>query len=93
MIEILHHGTYVYIYIYIHICSPPLRHAKMHILPIYPEQLLGNDCENPKIQKSSNPKKLQDSVDVNSFGCFAFWSLGFLDFWILEFWRFLILEF
>ena len=47
--------TYIHIYIYIYICSPPPRHAKMHNLPIYPEQLLGNDCENPKIQKSQNP--------------------------------------
>ena len=42
--------------LFICICSPPPRHAKMHILPIYPSQLLGNDCENPKIQKSKNLK-------------------------------------
>ena len=46
----------MYIYIYAH--PPPLRHAKMNILPIYPEQLLGNDCENLKIQKSKNTCKI-----------------------------------
>ena len=95
--------VYIYIHTYVQVykyaCSTPrLRHAEMHILPIYPEQLLGNDCENPKskdlkiqkpknpkmqrsknlkIQESKNPKiqkskKLQDYVDVKSFGVLDF---------------------
>ena len=48
--------------IYIYMLTPPVRHAKMHILAIYPEQLSGNDCENRKIQKSKNPK-VQKSKD------------------------------
>ena len=52
--------------------SPPLRHAKMHILPIYPEQLFGNDCENPK-----NPK-----LFTSTESCKMFWIFGFLDFGI-----------
>ena len=89
------------IHIYIYICSPSLQHANMHILPIYPEQFLGNDCENRKIQKSKsskiqepqNPKikKKQDSVDVKSFGFLDFFLIfGFLDFWV--FWMFGFLE-
>ena len=84
------HPHHIYIYVYAH---PPQRHAKMHILPIYPEQLLGNDCENPKIQesknlkiqKSKNPKKMQDSVDVRSFGFLDFFYFRFLGFWIFGF--------
>ena len=62
----------------------PVRHAKMHILHIYPEQLLGNDCENRKIQKSKNIKtqkfkKMQDSVNIKSFGFLDFGNLGILE--------------
>ena len=80
----------------------PLRHAKMHILHIYPQQLLRNDWENKKIQKSKNPKMqrtsntltiqtfLQDSVDVKSFGFLDFRSFVFRIFGFLGFHDFLI---
>ena len=51
---------------------------------------------NSKIQKSKNPQskspktKMQDSVDVNSFGFLEFWFFRLLDFWIfgcLDFWN------
>ena len=84
-----------HLYVYIYRCSPcPTARVRMHILPIYPEQLLGNDCQNPRIQKSKTPKtqKIQKSKTFHIYGilhCFLdFWILGFLfflDFWILGF--------
>ena len=52
-------SPYSYIYVYIYICSPPLRHAKMHILPVYPQQFLGERLRKSKNPKIQNPKNLK----------------------------------
>ena len=76
-------------------CSPPCDTQKMHILPIYPQQLLGNDCQNPKIQKSKTfyiygiLHVFWIFVFVLIFGFLDFWFLGFLDFGIFGIWDFL----
>ena len=58
-------APFVYnIYIY---GSPPHNTQKCTFCPFIPYQLLGNDCENPKIQKRS-----QDSLDVKSSGFLEF---------------------
>ena len=81
----LHLYTYTYIYIW---SLTPLRHAKIHILPIYPYWLLGNDCENPNVQKSKNPKIKNPEIVARFRRCKKFWIFGVGDFWIFRFWDF-----
>ena len=38
-----------------------------------------------KFQKTQNPQKMQDSVDVKSVGFLGFWIVGFVDCWMSGF--------
>ena len=84
---------YIHIYIYIYMLTSPPRHAEMHILPIYPQQLSGSD---ERLQKSKTPKLqarfrrfeklwIFGFLDVWLFGCLDFWIFRFLEFWIFGF--------
>ena len=67
---------YTYIHIYIYMLTPPTTRKTADFAHL-------SKTVRQRLRKSNNPKEMQDSVDVKSFG-----FLEFLEFWILGFWNF-----